>query len=108
MTISSIDRARRIVEEHRDGPRQALIEAIAVDLSYVQLAATPHTRDIASGPTDEECAVACVLVSNPQGALRADGDGWQRRVNDVIRALRDERNALRAAVNIHKQADEGR
>lgn len=46
--------------------------------------------------SDEACAVACMLVSNPQGALRKDGDGWQKRVNDLIRALRDERNVLRA------------
>ncbi len=42
--------------------------------------------------SDEACAVACMLVSNPQGAFRTDGDGWQKRVNDLIRALRDERN----------------
>lgn len=35
-------------------------------------------------------AMACMLVSNPQGQLRKDGDGWQKRVNDVIRAQRDE------------------
>ena len=40
--------------------------------------------------SEEACAVACMLVSNPQGALRKDGDGWQRRVNDLIRALRFE------------------
>ena len=44
--------------------------------------------------SDEACAVACTLVSNPQGALRKDGDGWQKRVNDLIRALRDERHKL--------------
>lgn len=48
--------------------------------------------------SDEQCAVACMLVSNPQGALRKDGDGWQQRVNDLIRALRDERNTLRATI----------
>lgn len=42
----------------------------------------------------EACAVACMLVSNPQGALRQDGAGWQRRVNDLIRALRRERDDL--------------
>jgi hypothetical protein len=41
--------------------------------------------------SDEACAIACMLVSNPQGKARQDGDGWQRRVNDLIRALRDER-----------------
>jgi hypothetical protein len=46
--------------------------------------------------SDEACAVACLLVSNPQGAMRRDGDGWQKRVNDLIRALRDERNDYRA------------
>jgi len=45
--------------------------------------------------SDEACAVACILVSNPQDALRKDGDGWQKRVNDLIRALRDERNKLK-------------
>jgi hypothetical protein len=46
--------------------------------------------------SDEACALACILVSNPQGAMRKDGDGWQKTVNDLIRALRDERNLLRA------------
>ncbi len=41
--------------------------------------------------SDEACAVACMLVSNPLGELRSPG--WQKRVNDLIRALRDERNA---------------
>lgn len=44
----------------------------------------------------EACAVICMLVSNPQGAFRKDGDGWQKRVNDLIRALQDERDALLA------------
>ncbi len=49
--------------------------------------------------SDEACALACMFVSNPQKALRNDGDGWQKRVNDLIRALRDERNALRARIS---------
>lgn len=96
-------RARRLVEAHQkefgEVPHAArLVDEVATLLGFFQLAATPHTRDIATGPTDEECAVACTLVSNPQGALRQDGDGWQKRVNDTIRALRDERNQLRAAL----------
>lgn len=47
--------------------------------------------------SDEACAVACMLVSNPQGAVR--GYGWQRRVNYLIRALRDERNGYRDALS---------
>lgn len=42
----------------------------------------------------ETCAVACMLVSNPAGEMRHVG--WQKRVNDLIRALRDERDTLRA------------
>lgn len=96
-------RARQLVEEFVSEfgpvPRQdKLVDAIATSLGFVQLAATPYTRDIAAGPTDAELAVVCMLVSNPQDALRKDGDGWQKRVNDAIRALRDERNALRAAL----------
>jgi hypothetical protein len=34
----------------------------------------------------EACAVACMLVSNPLGEFRSPG--WQKRVNDLIRALR--------------------
>ena len=44
--------------------------------------------------SDEACALICAIVSNPQGSLRKDGDGWQRRVNDLIRTLRDERHKL--------------
>lgn len=55
--------------------------------------------------SDEACAVACMLVSNPEGAFRKDGDGWQRRVNDLIRALRDERNAMREKLDQASYAD---
>ena len=48
--------------------------------------------------SDEACALVCMIVSNPQGAMRKDGDGWQKRVNDLIRALRDERNEMRGAL----------
>jgi hypothetical protein len=54
---------------------------------------SPDQRDKID-TSDEACALACMLVSNPQGQLRKDGDGWQRRINDLIRALRDERNDL--------------
>ena len=40
----------------------------------------------------EACAVACMLVSNPAGETRHAG--WQKRVNDLIRALRAERDKL--------------
>lgn len=46
--------------------------------------------------SEEACAIACMLVSNPQGALRKDGDGWQKRVNDLIRALRSELSSAEA------------
>lgn len=46
----------------------------------------------------EACAVACMLVSNPRGYLRKDGDGWQKRVNDLIRALRERLNVSDASV----------
>lgn len=55
--------------------------------------------------SDKACAVACMLVSNPQGAMRQDGDGWQRRVNDLIRALRDERNELLRKLDEASYAD---
>ena len=42
--------------------------------------------------SDEACAVVCMIVSNPGGKFRQPG--WQKRVNDLIRALRDERNRL--------------
>lgn len=47
--------------------------------------------------SDEACAVACMLVSNPllEGETIRTA-GWQKRVNDLIRALRDERNALQS------------
>lgn len=41
----------------------------------------------------EACAVACMLVSNPLGEVR--GVGWQRRVNDLIRAQSAELTRLR-------------
>ena len=42
----------------------------------------------------EACAVACMLVSNPAGETRHVG--WQKEVNDLIRALLHERDAARA------------
>lgn len=56
--------------------------------------------------SDEACAVACMLVSNPQDALRKDGTGWQKRVNDLIRALRDERNTLTGRAAMTMTAEE--
>lgn len=53
--------------------------------------------------SNEACAVACMLISNPQGSMRKDGDGWQKRVNDLIRALRDERNELLEALKIAQE-----
>lgn len=44
----------------------------------------------------EACAVACMIVSNPGGGER--DEGWQRRVNDVIRALRMRLNETEAAL----------
>lgn len=58
------------------------------------------TKDVDT--SDEAVAVACMLVSNPQDALRRDGDGWQKRVNDLMRALLAERNDLREVL---KQAN---
>lgn len=45
--------------------------------------------------SDEACATACMILSNPAWQERI---GWQRQVNDLIRALRDERNQLRRMV----------
>ena len=42
--------------------------------------------------SDGACALVCMIVSNPQGSMQKPG--WQKRVNDLIRALRDERNEL--------------
>ena len=47
--------------------------------------------------SDEECALVCMIVSNPGGGERPHA--WQKRVNDLIRALRDERNRLHQMVD---------
>lgn len=54
--------------------------------------------------SDEQCALMCMLVSNPQDGVRAPG--WQKRVNDLIRALRDERNKMREALEAAEKADQ--
>lgn len=51
--------------------------------------------------SDTECAVVCMIVSNDD----LKRPGWKRRVNDLIRRLRDERNALHAMC--HQPADAG-
>lgn len=43
--------------------------------------------------SDEQCALICMVVSNPGDGPRPHA--WQKRVNDLIRALRDERNDYR-------------
>ena len=52
--------------------------------------------------SDEACAVVCMIVSNPQGKFQSPG--WQKRVNDLIRALRDERNSLTAENKAMREA----
>jgi hypothetical protein len=47
--------------------------------------------------SDERIAVICMLVSNPDGLKRPDD--WRKQVNDVLRALRDERNALKRDID---------
>ena len=42
--------------------------------------------------SNEQCALVCMIVSNPGDGERPHA--WQKRVNDLIRALRDERNEL--------------
>lgn len=42
--------------------------------------------------SNEQCAAICMVVTNPGDKPRRDG--WQKCVNDLIRALRDERNGL--------------
>ena len=48
--------------------------------------------------SDQAIALACMVVINPGGIRK--GDGWQRHVNDLIRALREERNTA------HRERDE--
>ena len=48
--------------------------------------------------SDEECALVCMIVSNPGNRERPHA--WQKRVNDLIRALRDERNRLHEMVDV--------
>lgn len=42
--------------------------------------------------SDAQCALVCMIVSNPGG--KEQPTGWKKRVNDVIRALQKERNEL--------------
>ncbi len=42
----------------------------------------------------EAVALACMIVSNPGGNIRPEG--WQRRVNDLLRALQQERDDTHA------------
>jgi len=47
--------------------------------------------------SDGHCALVCMIVSNPGSGERRLG--WQKVVNDLIRALRDERNAFREVLH---------
>ena len=46
-------------------------------------------------PTTTEAAICCMIVSNPCGGMRPHG--WQKRVNDLIRAQDQELATLRAS-----------
>ena len=54
--------------------------------------------------SDTRIAVICMMVSNPDGLKRPDD--WRKQVNDVIRALRDERNDLRKQLDDNKRSQE--
>lgn len=54
--------------------------------------------------SDNACAITCMIVSNPGNGERKQG--WQREVNDLIRALRDERNGLRRNLERHEPPDD--
>lgn len=45
--------------------------------------------------SDEQVALMCMYVSRSQPPNENWPTDWRRRVNDLIRALRDERNDLR-------------
>ena len=45
-------------------------------------------------PTSTEAAICCMIVSNPCGGMQPHG--WQKRVNDLIRAQDQELTTLRA------------
>jgi len=53
--------------------------------------------------SDEQCAIVCMIVSNPGNGDRPHA--WQKRVNDLIRALRDERNELSSLFDLRHKAD---
>lgn len=53
--------------------------------------------------SDEQCALVCMIVSNPGDGVRPHA--WQKRVNDLIRALRDERNELQQIFDTRWAAD---
>ena len=55
-------------------------------------------------PTSTEAAICCMIVSNPSGGMQPHG--WQKRVNDLIRAQDQELTTLRAeADRSHAQAE---
>lgn len=87
----------------------AILAAIsALPVESVQAANVSKSSPRIGGTmTDEEepkidtsnvaCSLVCMLVSNPaDNPLPVD---WKRRVNDLIRALRDERNDLQKRLN---------
>lgn len=57
--------------------------------------------------SDERCAVVCMMVSNPVGGEQERRPGWKKDVNDLVRALRDERNDLKQKLAKHEPPDDG-
>lgn len=76
--------------ERLDGLRQALEEAKSGQLAAVhtpaQIAARRRGRPIGSVQAVTKEPVKLRLDPDVLAALRASGDGWQTRVNDMLRA----------------------
>lgn len=101
--IRKVERTPFVIEDDLEGervePPMPAADEVTASLSADE-SLRRHGEPSPEQPTDTsdaECAVACMLVANPR--VRVGDDGWQRRVNDLIRALRDDRNELRAKLS---------
>lgn len=95
--IERLKRERDHVESIRKTDYCAMIaerDTLAAQLETRTAQRNELQADLLANTSDEACALACMVVSNPQGGLQKPG--WQAQVNGLIRSLQAERNTYRA------------
>ena len=63
--------------------RDEIVEKKSTSSDFSSVGAPAHSGT----ELDNEVAICCMIVSNPGGNMQVQG--WQKRVNDLLRGMRD-------------------